>query len=225
MNERSRLHACFHQLSPLIDARQCHSSEAAMIAVTTSSWSGTWKGQLDGLFIVAHLASTSRSDGQLEALGKRSGDVLTFRDFMLFVNYLLSVMLRKLLRILIALPHRAIQLVEWFFNPKNGDEFVTPFTRRFLSTGKSLTITVLYHVGAGMYSFVTEYLFGAVAHVFNIGKDIVLDLWRANPSYTRWAARSAFALTVFVASGAAVVAVAAWRTGVAVLVALYQMLR
>lgn len=44
------------------------------------------------------------------------------------VNYLLSVMLRKLLRILIALPRRAVQLVEWFFNPKNGDEFVTPFT-------------------------------------------------------------------------------------------------
>lgn len=44
------------------------------------------------------------------------------------VNYLLSVMLRKLLRILIALPRRAVQLVEWFFDPKNGDEFVTPFT-------------------------------------------------------------------------------------------------
>lgn len=88
-----------------------------------------------------------------------------------------------------------------------------------------MTITVLYHVGAGLYSFVTEYLFGAIAHGFNVGKDIVLELWRANPSYTRWAARSAFALAVFVASGAAVIAMAAWRTGVAVIVAAFQMLR
>lgn len=141
------------------------------------------------------------------------------------VNPLLEMMLRELLRILIALPSLIVQFVKWVFNPKNGDEFVSPFTRRFLSTGVSLTVTVLYHVAAGLYTFITEYLFGAIAHVLQIGWNIVLDLWRANPSYSRWAARSAAAVVVFLASGAVVVAVAALRTGISVIVALFQMLR
>lgn len=144
---------------------------------------------------------------------------------MWYVNPLPSVMLRKLLRILIALPHRAVQLVKWFINPKNGDEFVTPFRRHYLPTSVSFLVTILYNLGAGLYSFVTEYVFGAFAHVFNVGKDIVLDLWRSNRSYTRWALGSAAAAALFIASAAVVVAAFAWKTGVAVLVALFQMLR
>lgn len=135
------------------------------------------------------------------------------------------MVLRELLRIFIALPSLVAKFVKWVFNPKNGDEFVSPFTRRFLSTGVSLTVTVFYHMASGLYSFITEYLFGAIAHVLQIGWNIVLDLWRANPSYSRWAAWSAATIVVFLTSGAAVVAVTAWRTGIAVMVALFQMLR
>lgn len=134
-------------------------------------------------------------------------------------------MLRELLRILITLPHRAVQLVEWVFNPKNGDEFVTPFRRHYLTTGVSFVITILYHLGAGAYTFITEHLLGAVAQILHIAKDIVLDLWRANPSYSRWAARSALALGVFIASGVAVVAMVALKSGVAVMVAILNALR
>lgn len=55
-------------------------------------------------------------------------------------------MIREILHFIISLPSLAVKFVEWVFNPKNGDEWVTPFTRRFLSTGASFVITVLYHV-------------------------------------------------------------------------------
>lgn len=109
-------------------------------------------------------------------------------------------MLRKLYTLLVAIPTVVVKLANWLMDPKNGSNFVTPLNRRYLSTGASLAVTVLYHAGAGVYNFFMNYVLGAAAYIVQGILNVVLDLWRANPSYSRWAARGAAMAAVLVAT-------------------------
>lgn len=95
-------------------------------------------------------------------------------------------MLRKIFRKLIAVPGMVAQLAHWFFDPKNGANFVTPFKRHFLPTSTSFVVTILYNTVSGLCNFFVSYVLGSIAHLVQVIAGIALDLWRANPSYTRW---------------------------------------
>lgn len=127
-----------------------HCSSAARRAASAFSCSGisTRSPYSDGygLLVVSHLEAAAPSWVKKNAWGERWGSVLTFHTYIMYVNQLHSTMIREILHFIISLPSLAVKFVEWVFNPKNGDEWVTPFTRRFLSTGASFVITVLYHV-------------------------------------------------------------------------------
>lgn len=144
---------------------------------------------------------------------------------MWYVNYLASVMLSELIRIMKEIPNTARKLVNYPLNPKNGDNFVTPLKRQYLTTGASFVVTILYHLAVGLYTLLTQYLLGALAHIYHIGKNIIFDLWRANPSYSRWAARGVATMVVLTGSAAIVVTMTAWKTGVAVAMTLFNALR
>ena len=134
-------------------------------------------------------------------------------------------MIRRFLAVLLAIPRNVSKLATWAINPKNGSNYVTPFNRRYLSTGTSLVVTILYRTGAGLYNFVTSYVLGSLVYIFQVATGVVLDLWRANPSYSRWVFRGVCSGVVLVATYAVLVARMASRVGYAVLMGIVGLFR
>lgn len=134
-------------------------------------------------------------------------------------------MLRRLIHILIVMPNLAAKLIKWVINPKNGDDYVTPFKRHYLTTGASFAVTILYHLGMGLYTFISEYVLGAIAQLIHIAQGIVVDLWQANPSYSRWLARSFTAFIVIGVTYAVLIASAALKGGFVAMLAIFNAFR
>lgn len=121
-------------------------------------------------------------------------------NFILYTIFCQTAMLRQFITILITIPRGIGKLGTWLVNPKNGSNYVTPFNRHYLSTGASLAVTVLYRTGAGLYNFFTSYVLGGLVYLFHVVTGVFLDLWRANPSYSRWALRNGASAIVIAAT-------------------------
>lgn len=134
-------------------------------------------------------------------------------------------MITRFFAVFLAIPRNVSKLATWTIDPKNGSNYVTPFNRRYLSTGTSLVVTILYRTGAGLYNFVTSYVLGSLVYIFQVATGVVLDLWRANPSYSRWMFRGLCSIVVLVASYAVLVARTAGRVGYAVLMGVIDLFR
>lgn len=82
---------------------------------------------------------------------------------------------------------------------KNGDNPVSPLSAEWLSTGWSFVVIVTFGVAEGLYNFVVNYLLEGVAFLFNMLVDILLDLWRSDHKFTRWAVTNicSFGIAVF----------------------------
>lgn len=107
-------------------------------------------------------------------------------------------MLKRLFGLILAIPRTISKLVNWLLNPKNGDDYVGPLNRQYLSTGASFVVTIAYRSGLALYNFFTTYVLGSIAYLIQAIGGIILDLWRANPSYSKWAYRGISSIVILV---------------------------
>ena len=116
------------------------------------------------------------------------------------------VMLRKLINGLVSIPNKITKLAGWIANPQNGSDYVSPFRRHYLSTGTALLVTIIYRVGMGLYDLIVGYILGSMVYLVQFVVGVGLDLWRANPNYTRWALRSLYSAAIIIVSLAVIAA-------------------
>lgn len=116
-------------------------------------------------------------------------------------------MLKAILAVGMGVWNELRKLRKWIRNPTNGKgQYVTPWNRRYLSTGMTLVAILSYRLGEGLYNLGMSIIFDLLAPLLNAVIGICSDLWHANPSYSRWAGR--IALSGIVSAGKVAIVVA-----------------